>query len=328
VPRLTTLTTTHTMSAAVKMASALELMQELERARLDVYAYRLYLFAVTNHVPGQGFRMKLGEMAAACSMSLGRLRDALTLLERRRMVTRDKYAGQEDRYLAHPPSEWAQEESAAAAQTGGGPTKSDTPIRSDSATGSDRTPAKIHQLRPNEGGPIRSDSASDTAQTPDGFPPHPLSLTLPPCPLKGTSPHGDTAMAAAPVEPPPALPAPPPPSKPRPRQAKPRPPWTEADVEAIYAAYPLKRGKGAALPKIRAALKAVSARSEITPAGAAAWLLERTTAFAESPKGRSGEYIPNPATWYNQARYDDEPAAWGIVQRKSSPSSAPVDRWM
>jgi hypothetical protein len=42
------------------------------------------------------------------------------------------------------------------------------------------------------------------------------------------------------------------------------------------------------------------------------FLLAKVTEFANSPKGRS-EYVPYPATWLNQGRYDDAPEAWNRV---------------
>ena len=71
-------------------------------------------------------------------------------------------------------------------------------------------------------------------------------------------------------------------------------------VEEIYKAYPRKIGSKAAKLKIRNACK------EIDPAK----LLEITKIYAESCKGQDKQYIPHPATWYGQGRYEDDQSEW------------------
>ena len=70
-------------------------------------------------------------------------------------------------------------------------------------------------------------------------------------------------------------------------------------VEEIYKEYPKSVGKPAALRAIKRALKSHSAE----------WLLDRTKLFAATYNGES-QYIPNPSTWFNQERFNDEPATW------------------
>jgi hypothetical protein len=84
------------------------------------------------------------------------------------------------------------------------------------------------------------------------------------------------------------------------RQNHQRTPTLEAEVVNIYEAYPLKKGRPAALRAIRAALKKIDTDT----------LLARTQAFA---KARNGDlaYCPNPATWFNQERFNDDPSTWG-----------------
>ncbi len=70
-------------------------------------------------------------------------------------------------------------------------------------------------------------------------------------------------------------------------------------AEAIYEAYPKKVGKPAAL---RAILRALEGK----PAG---WLLERTKLFAQTCD-REQRYIPNPANFFRDERYADDPSTW------------------
>lgn len=69
--------------------------------------------------------------------------------------------------------------------------------------------------------------------------------------------------------------------------------------EQIYQAYPKKVAKPVALRAIRKAL--VKYRFE--------FLLEKTKAFA-AVRGDNLEYVPYPATWFNQERFNDDPATW------------------
>jgi hypothetical protein len=72
---------------------------------------------------------------------------------------------------------------------------------------------------------------------------------------------------------------------------------------AIYEAYPRKVGRPAALNKI------VKAMGKINHAE----LLIRTQAYAsavaEWPESEK-IFIPHPATWFNQERYNDDPVTW------------------
>lgn len=73
----------------------------------------------------------------------------------------------------------------------------------------------------------------------------------------------------------------------------------------IYAAYPLKVGK-------QAALKAIKKAQKDTNIGYPK-LLEATQAFATAvaqwPEAEK-KYVPHPATWFNRGSYDDDPAVW------------------
>lgn len=91
---------------------------------------------------------------------------------------------------------------------------------------------------------------------------------------------------------------------------------TEADVDKIknkaiacvYEAYPHKVGKGAAVKAIEKSFDSLRKRGEPDPEK---FLLERIKGWIEKrEKDRAtGSFVPeypNPATWFNQSRYDDE----------------------
>ena len=68
----------------------------------------------------------------------------------------------------------------------------------------------------------------------------------------------------------------------------------------IYKIYPKKVGKDAAFKAIVSALGKISADE----------LIEAVTAFAQISKGTDMQYIPNPATWFNQGRWADDRETW------------------
>ncbi len=85
----------------------------------------------------------------------------------------------------------------------------------------------------------------------------------------------------------------------------------EALVDSIYAAYPRKVARPEALKAIARALKAIAGPT----------LLERTQAFASAAAlwgDDDRKFIPHPATWFNQARYDDDPETW----KRTTPEDA------
>jgi len=99
------------------------------------------------------------------------------------------------------------------------------------------------------------------------------------------------------------------------KASSPRTPSGKPDpVEAIYQAYPRRIGRGAALKAIHKAVKRICATGQ-EPRQAQVFLYQRVQAFARSPAGQDGEFTPYPATWFNQGRYDDDPAEW---QRKAN----------
>lgn len=67
-------------------------------------------------------------------------------------------------------------------------------------------------------------------------------------------------------------------------------------IENIYDLYPKKVGRGAALKSIEKALRKI----------ASAELEVAVIKYAESVRGKDKQFIPNPATWFNQERWMDE----------------------
>jgi len=75
---------------------------------------------------------------------------------------------------------------------------------------------------------------------------------------------------------------------------------SSAEIEAVYKAYPKKVAKPAALKAIERALKTTPFEK----------LLELTQKYAEAVDGSDLQFIPHPATWFNQERYNDDPSTW------------------
>jgi hypothetical protein len=93
-------------------------------------------------------------------------------------------------------------------------------------------------------------------------------------------------------------------------------------AEAIYGHYPRKVAKALAIKATEKAIARIARRGEVDKhpdfAGdchkAAKWLESRVIAYANSPCVTRTEkrYIPHPATWINQARFDDSDSEWEI----------------
>jgi hypothetical protein len=71
-------------------------------------------------------------------------------------------------------------------------------------------------------------------------------------------------------------------------------------AELIYLAYPRRVARGAAIQAIQRALKEHSFQ----------WLMQRVEKYRACVHGSSKKFIPHPATWFNQARYDDDESDW------------------
>ena len=63
---------------------------------------------------------------------------------------------------------------------------------------------------------------------------------------------------------------------------------------------PKKIGKGKAIDAITKALKKIPADK----------LLPIVKAYAKATRGDDQQYMPNPATWFNQERWNDDPKNW------------------
>ncbi len=71
-------------------------------------------------------------------------------------------------------------------------------------------------------------------------------------------------------------------------------------AETIYQEYPRKVAKKPGLAAIIKAMKS----------NAPEMLLEKVKEFASASKGKESRFIPHPATWFNEERFDDDPAEW------------------
>lgn len=87
-------------------------------------------------------------------------------------------------------------------------------------------------------------------------------------------------------------------------------------AEEIYAAYPRKVGKAAALQAIDTVLKSGS----IQPAA----LLEKVKKFAASPAGQKGNFTPHPRTFFAQERYLDEESEWNRPDTNRETAARPA----
>jgi hypothetical protein len=77
-----------------------------------------------------------------------------------------------------------------------------------------------------------------------------------------------------------------------------------------WDSYPRKQGKQAAFIAWKKAGKQVKGDRGVTSLEAAAHMLDRVRAYAAAKAGCDLQFIPHPATWLNQARYDDDPTVW------------------
>jgi len=103
---------------------------------------------------------------------------------------------------------------------------------------------------------------------------------------------------------------------------------TEEAAAAIFAAYPRRIGKRAAVKEIIDAAKRIAADdSHEAKDDPVAYLTERTAAYAASAAGQQAnpDYRPHPERWFKKARYDDDPATW-TKPNGDSVSAADVPR--
>jgi hypothetical protein len=88
------------------------------------------------------------------------------------------------------------------------------------------------------------------------------------------------------------------------------PQGTERAFDQFWQAVHIKTGKEAARRAFTRAVKRMQ-HEGIQKGDAEVRLLDRMAAFARSPQAHPKDRSPiHPATWLNQGRYDDDPAAW------------------
>jgi hypothetical protein len=90
---------------------------------------------------------------------------------------------------------------------------------------------------------------------------------------------------------------------------------TLSQEETIYAAYPKQVGKPAALGAIRRQLAKYPFE----------FLLARTERYRKTCNSPA-QFIPNPSTWFNQERFNDDPATWRRTERPFSNSQPAIIR--
>ncbi len=71
---------------------------------------------------------------------------------------------------------------------------------------------------------------------------------------------------------------------------------TADQAQALYAAYPRKIARGAALKAIERALRDTDFET----------LMEAVRVFANSSAGRAGKFCPYPSTWFNRRQWEDD----------------------
>lgn len=85
-------------------------------------------------------------------------------------------------------------------------------------------------------------------------------------------------------------------------------PLNDAEFDEFWKTYPRRVGK-------EAAKVAWSKAAKKTDAGL---ILTAVRRYAEDPNLPDKKFIPHPATWLNQGRWDDEPCAPPVVERPAA----------
>jgi len=86
---------------------------------------------------------------------------------------------------------------------------------------------------------------------------------------------------------------------------------TATDIEAIYWAYPKHVGKQPALKAIAKALDHIDYEG----------LLAAVTEYAAAVSGSDKQYMPHPATWFNNHRWEDDRSEWKDEGRNGKPAA-------
>ncbi len=94
---------------------------------------------------------------------------------------------------------------------------------------------------------------------------------------------------------------------------------TEAQAEALYAAYPRKIARGAAFKAIERALRDTDFET----------LMEAVRAFAGSSAGRAGKFCPYASTWFNRRQWEDDQSEWDRpANRKRAFDPTPYEKFI
>ena len=86
-------------------------------------------------------------------------------------------------------------------------------------------------------------------------------------------------------------------------------------AESIYSEYPRKVAKKEGIKAIRKAMKT----------NKVAFLKRKTMEYATATKGHNKQFIPHPATWFNDERFNDEPQEWERLNKSSHTKYSPPD---
>ncbi len=78
-------------------------------------------------------------------------------------------------------------------------------------------------------------------------------------------------------------------------------------AESIYDAFPRRVARRTAIEAIRKAIRRLQGNHGDN---AGEWLLAQTVKYAAARKNAAPKYTPHPSTWFNGARYSDDPATW------------------
>jgi hypothetical protein len=97
----------------------------------------------------------------------------------------------------------------------------------------------------------------------------------------------------------------------------------EDSFDRFWGLYPRKVGKRDARGAWDKAVAAIRKESGRSTSDAIALIEKATATFANSDKAKS-EFCPHPATWLNQGRYEDDPAAWS--EQGGKPKHVPLSQ--
>lgn len=93
-------------------------------------------------------------------------------------------------------------------------------------------------------------------------------------------------------------------------------PPTIDPANEIYNIYPKKVGRPYALKAIRRALKQFGFDH----------VVNRTKAYREAVQSINPQFIPYPATWFNQERFNDDPTTWVLIHKQLVSQPKFIDR--